>query len=465
MNTVPPNWYPDPQHNGYLRYWDGTSWTTDRKPAPVMASNKKTPQETSDTPKVPLFGARAYARRQSQELADALTENRRLRAQLEQFGSLEITQLQQLRDQLAAQITEHQALLDNLLTQVTDTREEHILQEIGIYEYRHPLSDSVAYRNELRHLQGEIKARARRAGGAIEAPKTWVVEGSVSDGRKMINEYSKLMLRAYNAETENIIRGLKPYKLSKELHRLDRLAETLNKFGATMQIRIAPEYHQLRRRELELTADHLEMLARQKERERDERERLREERRAREEFAREEAKLKKRQEQERDALTRLEAEGKADTDAADRLRESLEKLENDIITIRKRSANTRAGYIYVISNIGAFGEGVVQIGLTRRYNPYERISELSNSSVPFQYDVHTMFFDDDAVGIEDKLHRRLEQRRINKVNRRREFFRATPAEVRDHLRELTNTYFEFVDQPEAVQYHQSRNVERDTNSN
>ncbi|WP_280346068.1 DUF4041 domain-containing protein [Nocardia abscessus] len=463
MSTVPPNWYPDPQNEGYLRYWDGAAWTADRMTASAMDSIAPTPQDTAEAPKVPLFGARAHARRQSQELADALAENRRLRAQLEQFGGLGIARLQQLRDQLIAQVADHQALLDKLLTQVTDTREQHILQEIGIYEYRHPLSDSVAYRDALRHLQGEIKALARRDGGAIEALKTWVVEGSVTDGRKMVREYSKLMLRAYNAETENIVRGLKPYKLPKELDRLDKLADTLNRFGATMQLRIAPEYHQLRRRELELTADHLEMLARQKEYERDERDRLREERRAREEFAREQAKLERQQEQERNALTRLEAEGKADTEAASKLRASLADLEQEIITVKNRAADIRAGYIYVISNVGAFGEDVVQIGLTRRFYPEERIHDLSNSSVPFRYDRHVMFYDKNAAEIEAELHRRLERKRINKVNRRREFFRATPAEVNEHLRELTDTYYEFTERPEAVQYHQSRNTERDTN--
>ncbi|WP_327097346.1 DUF4041 domain-containing protein [Nocardia vinacea] len=463
MSTVPPNWYPDPQNAGYLRYWDGTAWTADRMKAAATDSIEPPQQDTAETTKVPLFGARAHARRQSEELADALAENRRLRAQLEQFGGLEIAGLQQFRDQLVAQVNDHQVLLDNLLTQVTDTREAHVLQEIGIYEYRHPLSDSVAYRDALRHLQGEIKALARRDGGAIETLKAWVVEGSVTDGRKMVREYSKLMLRAYNAETENIVRGLKPYKLPKELDRLDKLADTLNRFGATMKLRIAPEYHQLRRRELELTADHLEKLARQKEYERDERDRLREERRAHEEYAREQAKLERRQERERNALTSLEAEGKADTEAASKLRASLADLEQDIITVKTRAADIRAGYIYVISNVGAFGKYVVQIGLTRRFNPEERIDDLSNSSVPFRYDRHVMFFDNNAAEIEAELHRRLEHKRINKVNRRREFFRATPAEVNEHLRELTDTYYEFTERPEATQYHQSRSTERDAN--
>ncbi|MBF6352925.1 DUF4041 domain-containing protein [Nocardia flavorosea] len=458
MSRVSPDWYPDPQNEGFLRYWDGQAWTADRR----AVSTKHASPGASDESKVPLFGARAYAKRQADELAEALVENRWLREQLEQIGGLGIGDLQRLQAQLEAQIAEHQAVRDDLVEQVVDMREQHLLQEIGIYEYRHPLSDSVAYRDELRRLQGEIKALARRDGGAIEAPKAWVVEGSVTDGRRMIREYSKLMLRAYNAEAENLVRSLKPYRLRKTLDRLDRLADTLERFGATMQLRIAPEYHRLRRRELELTADHLELLARQKEAERDERERLREERRAQEELAREQSKLEQQQERDRQALSGLEAAGNAETDAANELRERLAERDRAIASIQARVDDVRAGYVYVISNIGAFGPDVVQIGLTRRFHPYERISELSNASVPFKYDVHALFFDKDAAGIEAELHRRLEDKRINKVNRRREFFRVTPTEVREHLREVTDELLEFTETPEADQYRQSRNAQQGT---
>ncbi|MFX0581140.1 DUF4041 domain-containing protein [Nocardia nepalensis] len=461
MTSAPPSWYPDPQNEGFLRYWNGTEWTGDRAPASAVDVTDQTQQGVGQAAKVPLFGARAHAKKQSQELADALAENQKLRAQLASTGGLEIAELQQLRNQYAAQVTEQQALLDSLRTQVINTREESVLQEIGIYEYRHPLSDSVAYRDKLKHLQGEIKDMARRDGGAIEALKTWVVEGSVTDGRKMIREYSKLMLRAYNAEADNLVRSLKPYKLSSALERLDKIAFTLERFGKTMQLRVAPRYHQFRRLELEMTADHLEMLARQKEYEREQRDRLREERRAHEELARERARLEKQQQQYRGALTALEAAGNVDTSDADDLREKLAELERAITTVKNRADNIRAGYVYVISNIGAFGEGVVMIGLTRRFDPWDRIRELGNTSVPFRYDVHAMFFDDDAVGIEEEMHRRLAHKRVNRVNNRREFFYATPAEVREHLRTLTGRLVEFDELAEAVEYRQSLAAARD----
>ena len=455
MTNAPPNWYPDPHDEGFLRYWNGTEWTDDRRPASPADTSAQNHQNVMQAPKVPLFGTRAYAKRQSQELADALAENRRLRAHLASLGGLETTELQRLRDQYAAQVTEQQMLLDSLRAQVIQTSEEALLQEIGIYEYRHPLSDAVAYRDALKHLQGEIKDMARRDGGAIEALKTWVVEGSVTAGRTMIREYSMLMLRAYNAEADNLVRSLKPYKLESALERLDKIAVTIERMGKTMQLRVAPGYHALRRRELEYTADHLEKLAYQKQHERDERDRLREERKTHEELALKRAKLEQLQHRDHEALTSLEASGRNDTEDAQDLRARLEARELELTTIINRQNNIRSGHIYVISNIGAFGEGVVQIGMTRRFDPKERVRDLGNASVPFKYDTHAMFLADDAAGIEAELHRRLAHKRVNHVNHRREFFYATLTEVREHLQELTGEFLEFNELAPAEEYRQS----------
>ncbi|MGV9679789.1 DUF4041 domain-containing protein [Nocardia sp. NPDC003482] len=402
-----------------------------------------------------MFGTRAYAKRQSRELADALAEVHRLRTQLASVGGLDIAELQLRREQLTAQVATEQARLDSLRTQIINTQDEQVLQEIGIYQYRHPLSDVVAYRAELDRLQREIKYAAARDGGAIEASQVWEVNGSAAAGRKMIREYSKLMLRAYNAEADNLVRSLKPYKLNSALERLERLAVTIERLGATMKLRVTPWYHQLRRQELELTADYLEKLARQKEAERDERERLREERKAQQEIEREQRRLEKQHQQYLADLTAFEAAGDTDSTKARDLQSKLASLEQDITALANRAGNLRAGHVYVVSNIGAFGEGVVQIGMTRRVDPYDRISDLSNSSVPFKYDVHTMFFDVDAAGIEEELHRRLAHKRVNQVNLRREFFRATPAEVREHLEDLTKGLLEFNELAEAEDYRRS----------
>ena len=117
-----------------------------------------------------------------------------------------------------------------------------------------------------------------------------------------------------------------------------------------------------------------------------------------------------------------------------------------------RAANIRAGYVYVISNIGAFGDRMVKIGMTRRLEPMDRVRELGDASVPFGFDVHALFFSEDAVTVEADLHRRFADKRVNRVNTRREFFYASPAEVRDVLSEVAGNLLEFTEEPEAEQY-------------
>jgi hypothetical protein len=221
-----------------------------------------------------------------------------------------------------------------------------------------------------------------------------------------------------------------------------------------MDIRIFDGYHGLRIKELELTADYLEVQAQEKEREREERERLREEQRVQKEMERERARLDKERQHYENALKTLQS-GLGDQEAAARLEEQLAEVGRKIEDVDYRAANVRAGYVYVISNLGSFGDRMVKVGLTRRLDPIERVRELGDASVPFKFDVHALFFSDDAVGIEAKLHERLADRRVNAVNKRREFFYATPLEVKEHLSELTGELLEFHELSEAVEYRQS----------
>ncbi len=115
----------------------------------------------------------------------------------------------------------------------------------------------------------------------------------------------------------------------------------------------------------------------------------------------------------------------------------------------------------MISNIGALGERVVKIGMTRRLNPMDRVRELSDASVPFNFDVHALFFSDDAVSIESQMHQRLADKRVNRVNLRREFFYVTPADAKEHLMDLTGELLSFDEEPEALEYHQSLQASQD----
>ena len=420
---------------------------------------------------VPWFGTRKLARTLLAQLASLESERDGLRAQLDRLGVLSVIELETRTKELEKALDEQQAQMarrreaeradiEGLKKQLADTKkwiveteDLALLQEAGIYHYRHPLTDAVAYEKELETIDSQIKAMTRKDGGAVLAATNWTVNESAAEGRTMVRDFSKLMLRAFNAEADNLVRGLKPYKLDAAVERLRKVASTIEKLGKTMQIRISTPYLNLRVRELELTADFLQKQAEEKEAERLERERLREERKVQQEMERERERLEKEKKHYANALEALVEKG--DEVGAARLREQLSDVEKAIEDVDYRAANIRAGYVYVISNIGSFGEQMVKVGLTRRLDPTERIRELSDASVPFNFDIHAVFFSKDAVGIETAMHERLDGRRVNTVNRRREFFRVTPLEVKAYLAELTGELLQFQDVPEALEYRQS----------
>jgi hypothetical protein len=420
---------------------------------------------------IPWFGARKLARRLAEQLQRVTLERDQLKRKLADLGALPILELErrksQLKDELHEMIStaerrrlaaEEQRValeeqLQELRKRIVLTEEVELLQEAGVYHYRHPLADVVQYERRLAAIKDKIKAMIKKDGGAVLAATSWEVNGSAAQGRAVVRDFSKLMLRAFNAEADNLIRGLRPHRLDAAIDRLRKVADTIAKLGRIMQIRISQEYLLLRIRELELTADYVHRQAEEKEAERLERERLREERKVRQEIERERQRLEKERAHYQNALRKLLEKG--DDIGAQRVQAELADVERAIEDVDYRAANIRAGYVYVISNIGSFGENVVKVGMTRRLDPMDRIRELSDASVPFNFDIHALFFSKDAVGIESELHARLNHLRVNTVNLRREFFRVTPAEVKALLAELAGELLEFQEVPEALEFRQS----------
>ncbi|GAA5192299.1 hypothetical protein GCM10023346_13950 [Arthrobacter gyeryongensis] len=331
-----------------------------------------------------------------------------------------------------------------------DLNDGRVLQEVGIYRYHHPLENAASFRNRLDSIEARI-AELVKSGGAIVKSNLFTFDNSLAKGRRMTDDLAKLMLRAYNAEADNSIRSLKLGNVVTAKRRLEASRTAIAKLGAMMEMHISDHFHALRIEEIELTSDWLMKKQEEKEAEREERARLREERRVERELAEERARLDKERSHLLNALNAIRASGEADPDLELRLRAINDAIaQNDF-----RAANIRAGYIYVISNRGAFGEDVVKIGLTRRLEPTERVAELSGASVPFRFDIHTLFFSEDAVTLENELHKHFAARALNQANPRKEFFFATPAEVRDVLVEKVGNLLEFSEHAEATEYLQS----------
>jgi len=392
-------------------------------------------------------------RRTVTELGQEAQKQRDAQAQIRKDAEAELAAVRR-------QIDEATTNLKSLRDQVVETKELTLLQEAGIYEFRHRLADAVAYKAALQRLKDSIKISAKN-NHAITAATDWTVNGSTIEGQRMIRDFSKLMLRAYNAEADNCVRSMRPYRLDSAKDRLTKTREVISRLGKTMNINISPSYHRLRLEELELTADHLAKAEEEKERIRAERERQRDEQQAQREFEREKARLAKEEAHWRNALQKWAESG--DEQQAEAARAKLNEIGDAIRGVEEREANIRTGWVYVISNVGSFGDGVVKIGLTRRLDPLERVRELGDASVPFRFDVHAKIFDADAVSLETRLHQRLANQRVNRVNLRREFFYANPSEILTILEDmgLKDNLVDYVEDAEAQEWRSSQRLASD----
>lgn len=269
--------------------------------------------------------------------------------------------------------------------------------------------------------------------------------------KKLRKDFSELFLGTFNVECEAAVRQLRTTSnLESSSARVRKAYTATVDAGRGIGVGITGEYFLLRHKELILVFHHLAAKAQERADARAEKERIREESQAQEEFRRAITGLEKELEHYEQMLAQMRS--MHDAEGAARYEALVDDTKERIADIEDRAANTRVGYVYVISNIGSFGEDVVEIGLTRRLEPLNRVRELSNASVPFKYDVHAMVFSLDAVSLETALHQHFDEQRINTVNRRREFFRVTPRHVLEALKQHDADLVEWVEDPIAEEY-------------
>ncbi len=379
----------------------------------------------------------------------------------------QVEQLEGIREQLSkdyerenrelAEVRQEHA---KLRKEVVALRDEAILQEVGVYDYRHPMEDASDYKKALTELRKLIKGFAKNGDAVSTTDSTWTVNDSKAKGRNMIRDTSKLLLRAYNNEADTLVDKLRPFRLEAAISRLDKSRAAINRLGAQpMEIAISRQYHTLRVRELKLAADWLAKKEEEKEAVKKERALRRDEAKARKQIEEKQKHLLEERAKYEAIVKQLVEDGREDEAAVQEL--VVQEIDEALVSVEERAANRRAGHVYVISNVGTFGNTMIKIGMTRRLDPYDRVKELGDASVPFGYDIHALVFSDDAVSLEQDLHKQFESRRVNLVNLRREFFYVAPEEVRDALEQHESAVLtEFVEQPEAAEWHMSENARR-----
>ena len=199
------------------------------------------------------------------------------------------------------------------------------------------------------------------------------------------------------------------------------------------------------------------------------REQMVEEEKVRREIEREKQKIEKEESQFNNEVKKLmsymqkakdDIEKQLYIDKIQELEEKLKALATDKENVLAREQNTRAGFVYIISNIGSFGENIYKIGMTRRLEPMDRINELSSASVPFPFDVHALIFSEDAPALETLLHHHFQQNQVNKVNPRKEFFKVDLEEIKKLVLANHNATVKFVDFPDAIEYRETLKLEQ-----
>ena len=353
------------------------------------------------------------------------------------------------REELAditAKIAKESSTLSELKKQVIETDERVLLQSFGFYVPHYAYATSDEYKEKLSSVRAQQKELVKSK-CATTGRTDWEVNGSKSKGAKMVRDMQKLLLRAFNAECDDAIEHVRFNNIEACEKKILSSSDAISKLGEMLGVSIASQYISLKLDELHLMHEYQAKKQAEKEAAKELRQRQREEA----------------QSHYQNALSRLNAQiAQASGDDLAALEDKRTELETQLSTIEQelrdvdyRVANQRAGYVYIISNIGSFGEDVYKIGMTRRLEPMDRVDELGDASVPFNFDVHALIFTDDAPGLEASLHQAFADRKLNMINTRREFFHVTLDEIKEVIRQNYDKTVEFVDIPPAEQYRES----------
>ncbi len=281
--------------------------------------------------------------------------------------------------------------------------------------------------------------------------------------KSVINANVKQILRCFNSEAAAIIKNVTTRNIDSARSKIIKSFEMLNRIFAPDGVELNRPLLEIKLEQLNCMYGNQVMAEREKEEQRAIREQMLEEEKVRREIEREKAKLDKEERQFKNEIQKLmtylhkadDIEKQLYVDKIKELEAKLGLLEQDRKNVLDREQNTRAGFVYVISNIGSFGENVYKIGMTRRLEPMDRIKELSSASVPFEFDVHAMIFSEDAPALETALHRQFDDRRINLVNSRKEFFRVSLSEIEKVVKENHNATVTFTAVAKAEEYRQT----------
>lgn len=406
--------------------------------------------------------------RKQKLMADMEAQRLKLTAELEAHRRKQLAEIEAQRTKMLADNADLNRQIAERRKELVILDEELSFQEAGLYKPLYDFGTSERYMQEIERLRQAQKDLVKADRYANWNPH-WTVNGSVAEGRRMNEQNKKMLLRAFNNECDAIIGSVTHRNFSAMENRIRKAFEQLNRLNTTNQVSLRPEYLQLKQQELRLVHEYALKKQEEKEEQLRIRELMREAEKVRMEIERQKAKLDKEKSHFQSELAKMQARLAQTQDEAERkdLQAKIEQLQVQLDAlaaqeqeIERYEKNTRAGYVYVISNIGSFGENVYKIGMTRRLVPEECIDELGDASVPFKFDIHAMIFSEDAPTLETTLHKTSEQHQVNKVNPRKEFFRVSLTEIERVVKQSHDKTVEFIRTALAEEYRQTLAIER-----
>jgi len=341
-------------------------------------------------------------------------------------------QIQGLRDDYAAK----RMVFDDLSEEVAIYDERISFAKLGVYEPHFEFSDSETFKEAIRTVRNQQKALIKEK-VAVVCKASWEIDNSLAKGKTFSSRNIRLTLKAFNNECEAAIANTRWNNATAMIKRIENACTQIDKLNETNKTKITPDFERMKLEELRLTHEYRKKL-KEEQAERSEITRLaREEKRLLQAAA--EAKREEEKYEQLLAKARTELDG-VDTEKQDA---KIEELERQLAISRQKTERaqtmaekTKSGFVYIISNLGSFGEGIVKIGLTRRLDPLDRVKELGDASVPFLFDTHAMIYSDEAPALESALHNAFSNSRVNAANMRKEFFRATLEEVEAAVQRL-----------------------------
>ncbi|WP_194208502.1 DUF4041 domain-containing protein [Superficieibacter sp. 1612_C1] len=433
--------------------------------------------EAASTIAVSEANAKAITQRAEIRLSDARVAARRLNCD----ALMEVETQRTKRDKIEEQIEElrntyrsKKIIYDELEEALSIYKDDMDFAEMGFYAPHFDFDTSESFQDAIRANRQRQKdmLRVKTALGAIYCAIEWTVSGSKAEGKKMTTRGINMTARAFNGECDAAIANTNFKNVTTMEARIYKAFDVLNKLNEVNQIHINHAYRDLKIEELHLTFEYRAKKQEEKEEQREIRAQMAEERKAQAEIERA---IREAEEEERRAQKALDKARKEMTEKLakltteqaskyqeqiDALQDALDEAEQKGLRALSMAQQTKRGHVYVISNIGSFGENVFKIGMTRRLDPQDRIDELGSASVPFLFDVHAMIHSEDAPAMENWLHQHFSEQRTNLVNRRKEFFNVSLEEIKTAVLKVAGNDVDFIETATAQHYHETMAIRK-----